>query len=241
MLGLTERQIRILKLIVEEFINTGEAVGSETLDKKYNLEVSPATIRNEMVVLAQQGFLSKNHSSAGRLPTHQALKLYIHELMKEKILSVVDEVDLKEKIWSCRPNFDQMMIETVKILAQKSQVLSLVLTEESRLYHSGYANLLQMKEFCDIRLMKQVLSLTEEIGALNDIFGLVQNEDIVKVVYGKELGNKGLEPVSVVYIIINNKKHLVKIALFGSNRFDYSYVFPMMKYFHNLMSEALGE
>jgi heat-inducible transcriptional repressor len=240
MLGLTERQIQILKLIVEEFISTGMAVGSETLDRKYNLGVSPATIRNEMVFLTKQNYLNKAHSSAGRLPTYQALKLYVHELMKEKDLSVADEVDLKEKIWRCRNQFDQLMLESTKILAEKSKVLSLILIDDQKLYHSGYANLLDMREFNDLRLMKQVLSLIEEVEALNDIFSLVQNEDVVKVVYGKELGNQILEPVSVVYTVVNSRNHLVKIALFGSKRFDYPYIFPMMKYFNNLISEVLN-
>lgn len=240
MLGLTERQIQILKLIVEEFITTGMAVGSETLDRKYNLGVSPATIRNEMVFLTKQGYLNKAHSSAGRLPTYQALKLYIHELMKEKDLSVADEVDLKEKIWHCRKQFDQLMMESAKVLAEKSKALSLILIDDKKLYHSGYANLLDMREFYDLRLMRQILSLIEEVEALNDIFGLVQNEDVVKVVYGKELENQALEPVSVVYTVVNSNDHQVKIALFGSKRFDYPYIFPMMKYFNNLISEVLN-
>ena len=57
MIGLTARQIQILKLVVEEFIGSAKAVGSEMLDKKYNLGVSPATIRNEMVFLEKQGYL----------------------------------------------------------------------------------------------------------------------------------------------------------------------------------------
>ena len=89
MIGLSARQIQILRLIVEEFIENARAVGSEMLDRKYNLGVSPATIRNEMVFLEKQGYLSKDHSSSGRLPTSSALKLYVNELMKEKQFSTI--------------------------------------------------------------------------------------------------------------------------------------------------------
>ena len=98
MIDLTARQIQILRAIIEEFINTAEPVGSDTIDKKFSIGVSPATIRNEMVYLTRQGYLSKTHSSAGRIPTPVALKLYVNELMKEKELSVADEVSAKEKI-----------------------------------------------------------------------------------------------------------------------------------------------
>jgi len=85
--NLTERQIEILKAIIEEYIDTAEAVGSETLEKKRNLSASPATIRNEMVKLAEYGYIKKLHSSAGRVPTPEGMKFYVKELMKEKELS----------------------------------------------------------------------------------------------------------------------------------------------------------
>jgi heat-inducible transcriptional repressor len=59
MIDLTPRQIHILRAIIEEYIETAEPVGSETIDRKFNLGVSPATIRNEMVYLTKQGYLSK--------------------------------------------------------------------------------------------------------------------------------------------------------------------------------------
>src|SRR3990167_9214478 len=98
MYELTDRQIKILKAIIEEYIETAEPVGSETLDKKYNLGVSPATIRNEMVRLTKTGFLKQPHTSAGRAPTPVALKLFVSQLMHVKELSVADEVSVKQKI-----------------------------------------------------------------------------------------------------------------------------------------------
>ena len=83
MVELTDRQIKILKAIIEEYIETAEAVGSQTLDKKYGLGVSPATIRNEMVRLTANGFLKQPHASAGRVPTPMALKFYIQNLMQQ--------------------------------------------------------------------------------------------------------------------------------------------------------------
>ena len=81
---LTPRQIEILKAIITEYTETGEAVGSDILDKKFNLGVSPATIRNEMVELAKKNYLKKSYFSSGRLPTSQAFRFYISNLMNEK-------------------------------------------------------------------------------------------------------------------------------------------------------------
>ena len=95
---LTARQINILKKIIEEYIDTAEAVGSEKLDKKYNLGVSPATLRNEMVALTDKGFLKQGHTSAGRTPTPKALRYYVSSLMQRQNLSVAEEVKIKEKV-----------------------------------------------------------------------------------------------------------------------------------------------
>jgi len=89
-MNLTPRQNQILKSVVDEYITTADPVSSEQLEKKYNLGVSPATIRNEMVDLTQMGFLRQPHTSAGRIPTPLALRFYIDHLMQEKKLSLAD-------------------------------------------------------------------------------------------------------------------------------------------------------
>src|SRR5690606_13680532 len=99
---LSPRQIQILKIVVEEYIHTAQPVGSEMLDRKYNLGVSPATIRNEMVQLVAMGYLKQPHISAGRVPTPQGLKYYVTQLMKEEDLSVAEEVSVKERMWDAR-------------------------------------------------------------------------------------------------------------------------------------------
>src|SRR5260221_13522235 len=89
---LSPRQIQILKAIIEEYIATAEPVGSETLDKKHNLGVSPATIRNEMVRLTDMKLLAQPHTSAGRSPTPTAMRYYVEQLMKPRDMSVTEEV-----------------------------------------------------------------------------------------------------------------------------------------------------
>src|SRR3990167_2005655 len=100
--NLTQRQIEILRNLIEEYIETALPVGSETLEKKRNISASPATIRNEMVKLTDLGYLQKPHSSAGRVPTPEGMKFYVNQLMKEKEISVTEGVELKEKVWDYR-------------------------------------------------------------------------------------------------------------------------------------------
>lgn len=239
MIDLVARQIQILRAIIEEFIETGEPVGSETIDKKFNIGVSPATIRNEMAYLTKQGYLIKSHISAGRVPTALAMRLYINELVKEKELSVADEVSVKEKIWRYRNQMEDLLYETARVLADKSRALGLAVTPEGHLVHSGYANLLQMPEFYDINLTRQVLRMIEDHPLMDEIFDRSQSENAVKVVFGQDLGNKDLDPISIMFVNLDLPEHPCRFAVLGSKRFDYSYVLPVMKYFKGLIESMI--
>jgi heat-inducible transcriptional repressor len=241
MIDLTARQVQILRAVVQEFIATAESVGSETLDKKYNLGVSPATIRNDMVQLTKLGYLRKSHSSAGRQPTPLALKLYIRELMKEKDLSVADEVSLKERVWNEREKVDGLLRESTKLLAEKTDSIGIAITEDEMIYSAGYSHLLRMPEFYDIEVMRHVLSLIEEFSLLNEMFQGNVEDQAIKVIFGAELGNKYLEPVSLVYTELNLAGRKCYLGVLGSNRFDYQYVVPMMRYFRNVIRELVQE
>lgn len=240
MIDLVARQIQILRAVIEEFIETAEPVGSDTIDRKYNIGVSPATIRNEMSYLTKQGYLTKAHSSAGRMPTPLALKLYVNELMKEQDLSVADEVGAKEKIWKYRNKTDELLQETAKLLAEKSNALGMVMTHDNHIYHAGYANLLHMPEFYDIKVMRNALILIEEVSQLEEVFGLGISENPIHIVFGQDLGNRNLEPISILFMNVVLPEGDCKIGVLGSYRFDYPYIIPMMKYFKALIEEMAG-
>lgn len=239
MLDLTPRQIQILRAIIEEFIATAEPVGSETIDKKYSIGVSPATIRNEMVELAHAGYLQKSHSSAGRVPTSKAMKLYVNELMKERELTVADEVDAKEQIWRSRAERRKLLSRVTRVLADKSHALAVALSESGDVQHAGYANLLQMPEFEDLQRMRHVLQLIEQAALLEEIFESGSSENLVRVVYGSELGNRYLEPISLIHtkVMVDGEPHY--LGVLGSSRFDYPYLIPMMRYIHDLIEEMV--
>src|SRR3989338_10671105 len=106
---LTQRQVDILRSIIKEYSETGVAVGSEILEKKYKLGVSPATIRNEMVELAKKSYLKKTHFSSGRVPSAKGFRFYIKHLMKAKDLSTTDEVSYKNSVWDDRQEIHRLL------------------------------------------------------------------------------------------------------------------------------------
>src|SRR3990172_11919944 len=105
--SLTARQTQVLKSLIDEYIDTAEPVGSESLDKKYSLGVSPATIRNEMMDLTRMGYLRQPHTSAGRVPSPKAMKFYIDQLMDERRMSVAEEVKVKEGVMGVKDDLNE--------------------------------------------------------------------------------------------------------------------------------------
>lgn len=235
---LTQRQIQILKSLIEEYIETAEPVGSETLEKKHNLSASPATIRNEMVRLTELGYLQKPHTSAGRIPTPVGMKFYVKQLMKEKELSVAEEVALKERVWDYRDRESRFLKELVRSLADKTKSVAIATTQNGDVYASGYANILDMPEFYDIDITKNLLSAIDEFDTLHALCsGLMEDED-VKVLVGEDLLPRLEGPYGFVFTKYETPLHEIgEIGVLGPSRLPYTSVVPVVRYFGNLVEE----
>lgn len=237
--NLTQRQIEILKALVEEYINTAEAVGSETLEKRHNISASPATIRNEMVKLTQMGYLQKPHSSAGRMPTAMGMKFYVNELMKEKEISVGEEVAMKEKVWDYREQSGRFLHELTKSLAEKTGTLAIATTDEGDLYCSGYANILEMPEFYDIDVTKQLLEAIDSYDYIHQLTSRpIENEEGVQVLLGEDIESLLHGPYSLVYSNYQTPlQHRGAVGVIGPVRLNYTYIFPAIRMVSGLVSE----
>lgn len=234
---LTQRQIQILKSLIEEYIESAEPVGSETLEKKHNLSASPATIRNEMVRLTELGYLKKPHTSAGRIPTPQGMKFYVKQLMKEKELSVAEEVALKERVWDFREQEARFLRETVRSLAEKTRALAIATTQQGDVYAAGYANILDMPEFFDIDITKNLLIALDEFETFKAICDIQDDEDI-HVLVGEELAPKLQGPYGFVFTKYHTSLHETgEIGVLGPTRLHYTSVIPVVRYFGGLIEE----
>lgn len=235
---LTQRQVEILRSLIEEYIETAEPVGSETLEKKHNLTASPATIRNEMVRLTNLGYLKKPHVSAGRIPTPQAMKFYVSQLMKEKELSVTEEVNVKEKVWDFREKEEKFLHELTRNLAEKTKTLAITSNDEGDFFACGFANLLDMPEFFDIDITKNLFSVVDQFDYVRSLFPSEDDEDI-HVLLGEELGPKLQGPYGFVFATYQTPgKVRGQIGVLGPNRLDYTNIVPTVRYFGSLIEEV---
>jgi len=235
---LTARQVEILKSLIEEYIETAEAVGSETLEKKHNLSASPATIRNEMVRLTDLGYLKKAHVSAGRIPTPIGMRFYVKQLMKEKELSTAEEVSLKEKVWDLREKEREFLKELTRTLADRTKALAVTTTNEGDIFCAGYANILDMPEFFDIDLTKNLLSVIDEAHFFQNLFAGQTNDEDIHILLGEELGPRLIGPYGFVFTRYHTPLNLTgEVGVLGPSRLNYTNVVPMVRYFGDLIEE----
>ena len=243
MTDLTQRQIKILKHVVEEFIDTAAPVGSENLEKKFNLGISPATIRNEMSALIQLGYLRKEHSSSGRTPTSMGLKYYVRNLMPQTNLPITEEVKAKQKVWDYRTEFDKLLKETTRMLAQKTRTMAISTTDQGGIYASGASNLLEEPEFYDIDVTKTMLSLIDNAQFWFDIVkkaDAVEHDQSIWLLIGEDLGTEHLESCGFIYQKYEAGPHRGILGIVGPARFKYREVVPLVDYLARLISGITG-
>ena len=111
---LDERKRKILKAIIQTYLETGEPVGSRTISKYTDLNLSSATIRNEMSDLEEMGYILQPHTSAGRIPSDKGYRLYVDELMREKEQEVAD---IKNMVIEKTDRMEKVLQQVLKVIA----------------------------------------------------------------------------------------------------------------------------
>lgn len=124
---MNEREQLILKAIIKHYLEFGESVGSRTLEKKYNIGVSSATIRNTMADLEDKGLISKTHTSSGRIPTSEGYRLYVEELIKIRDISQEEKAKVLQAYNKRMNQIDMIFEETSRLLSKISQYAGVVL------------------------------------------------------------------------------------------------------------------
>jgi len=120
-----DRRLAVLRAIVEDYVATHEPVGSKALVERHGLGVSPATIRNDMAALEEEGYIAQPHTSAGRVPTDRGYRLFVDRLGSVKPLSTPERRAI-ERFLDGAVDLDDVMVRTVRLLAQMTRQVALV-------------------------------------------------------------------------------------------------------------------
>jgi heat-inducible transcriptional repressor len=180
-----ERQQKLLKEIVESYIKTVKPIGSKSLCKKFNC--SSATIRNEMAVLENLGFIEKNHISSGRVPSEAGYKYYVENLMKPKELTGEDVLKLQTIFKNNELELSDSINKCVEIISELTHYTSIVLGK------SSMENLLQQVNIIPINDNKIVAVVCTDKGIVeNKQYALDGKAEINEIVKTGEIINKML-------------------------------------------------
>ena len=160
---INDRKKKLLQAILMEFIANAEPVGSRTLTKRYDLGLSPATIRNVMSDLEEMGFLLRPHTSAGRVPTEKAYRYYVDQMMKTHELTNDEKAIIAGKINNTMNELDKTIKHATKLLSELTNLTSFAVTPKKE------SDRLQHIELLQIEGNRLVLVLVAETGKTSTV------------------------------------------------------------------------
>jgi heat-inducible transcriptional repressor len=177
-MALDDRKLDVLRAIVEDYVATQEPVGSKALVERHNLRVSPATVRNDMAVLEEEGYIRQPHTSAGRVPTDRGYRLFVDRLTKVKPLSPAERRAI-ERFLIGAVDLDDVVHRTVRLLAQLTRQVAIVQypsLSRSRVRH------LELVPLSTTRLMLVMITDTGRVEQrLLDMPGTLAGEDVAEL------------------------------------------------------------
>lgn len=176
------RTSEILAAIIREYVETASPIGSFTLLREFNFPFSAATIRNEMALLEERGYLSSPHTSAGRIPTEKGYRYYVENFINESDLSQRESEALKKRILSFSPNYERMLNQAAKTLAEFTGNAGLA-GDNGIVYHHGIANLLRQPEF---RREDYAIGVAEIFDNLDQLVREIPDNKEVEIYIGQE-------------------------------------------------------
>ena len=173
---LDDRKSKILQAIIKTYLETGEPVGSRTISKYADLNLSSATIRNEMADLEELGYIIQPHTSAGRIPIDTGYRLYVDQLMEEKEREVTE---MKELMIQKQDKMDLVLKEAAKVLATNTNYATMVSTPQ---YRRTKLKFIQLSQVDEGQLLAVVVSENNVVkNKMIRIEHLLDNETILKL------------------------------------------------------------
>jgi heat-inducible transcriptional repressor len=154
-----ERRLQVLRAIVQDYVSTNDPVGSKALAERHDLGVSPATIRNDMAVLEEQGYITQPHTSAGRVPTDKGYRLFVDRLSAIKPLSTAERRAI-ERFLDGAVDLHDVLGRTVRLLAQLTRQVAVV--QYPALSRSAVRHL-EIVQVADARLLLVLITDTGRV------------------------------------------------------------------------------
>lgn len=216
------RKEQLFRAIVRQHIALGEPIGSKYLLEKSHLDCSPATVRNDMADLEQEGYLTHPHTSAGRVPTEKGWKWFLERFLEEQDVPKKAQEAL-QKASDGATDRQQAIKHIAKTLAEASKQTAIVSFGPDDTFYTGLFNLFSQPEFQEHDMVQHISNIVDHLDSVVAKLYKRASQD-VEVLVGSD--NPVDERCSVVVTRVDDDV----IALLGPMRMDYDRVLPLLRY-----------
>ncbi|KKR21419.1 MAG: Transcriptional regulator of heat shock protein [Candidatus Moranbacteria bacterium GW2011_GWA2_39_41] len=236
---MNKRQQEIFAAIIEEYTETAIPVGSKVLVEKYGFDMSPATIRNDMNKLEEDGFLHQPHISAGRIPTDKGYKYFVEEIMGDTELSLADQKKLQTELLKLKAQNQRLSRTTAKLLSGLSGNLA-ISTIEKDFSEFGIKELLGKPEFQEVDEFCKVAEALDYIDENIDFILKNVKDNETKIFIGKDNPIKGIPNCSLVVSPYKTKSGQKGVlAIIGPKRMKYAENKSLLNYVRKMLSTSV--
>ena len=213
---LTDRQHELLLTIIEEYISTAQPVGSKLVAEKYLPDVSPATVRNDMAVLEDQGYVCQPHTSAGRVPTAKAYELYVAQLDQESVLS--DHIYRILKDIAQGSDERARLKNLAKAVIEETGESAVIGFSAEDTFYTGISNLFTKPEFSNMQMVVDMSRLIDHLDRI--VKQLMDNTSKqVDILIGQQCQLSDYCSMIVAPLTLSSGNGM--FGLFGLTRMDY--------------------
>ena len=240
MIDLTERKLKILQAIITDFIQHAEPVGSRTLSKMLDLNISPATIRNEMADLEEMGFLYHPHTSSGRIPSDKAYRLYVNRMMDRYELEESEKRRIKRELKAHMSELERTVRHASELLADMTNLTSFATLEDVRdmnLFLQGMTRIFAHPEYNRIEQARSFLEMVDDRERFANEVAL--RGEGLKITIGDENSERitpGSTIISATYSV--DGRVVGKLGVVGPTRMKYGEITSVIEYMSSNLNKA---
>jgi len=233
-----ERKDRILAIVVDRYVKTVNPVGSQFITEQYKLDVSPATVRNILAELEEEGYLTHPHTSAGRVPTSQGYRYYVDHLMHQ-IQLLEDEKHLIEtECKRYRHQLEMLMEKASQTLSDLTHYTTIVSIDgwDNKIILKGTSYVVDYAEQADILKIRSILRILEEKERLLELINRQLGAHI-GIYIGHEMALKEMEGCAMAVSSFDAHGVRGRIAVLGPTRMHYDRVVSALDYISQFLSK----
>lgn len=236
---MNSRQKQILSGIVELYTKTAIPVGSQALLEHFEFPVSSATLRNDMALLEEEGYLYQPHISAGRIPTDAGYRLYVEEMMGDEDLSRDDQRRLQKELLMMKAKQARLGRSTTKLLSTLSGNLVVSgLIDKDEFYDFGMKELMEKPEFQEIDELCRVVETLDSLDEKLDTILVNLKDGETHIFIGEENPIKEISNCSMVVAPYESEEGKGVLAIIGPKRMDYAKNKSLIEYMKKLLGSS---